>query len=99
MKFQDQNNLSQSLVAIKKYVKYIVRKWRRTWRIEAVGRGFWIFRARFPLLKIKKYDHVVKVSGLYSNSISEFKVNLIDEKLKEYLLICQRLPRDVFIRS
>ncbi len=85
---------------LKRYsVKYIVRKWRSTWRIEAVGRGFWIFRARFPLIKIKKSDHFVTVTGLYSQSISKFDVNLIDQKLKEYLLICKRLPRDVFIRS
>ncbi len=84
---------------IRKYtVTYRIKKAKNIWIIEAVSSGFWIFKKRFPLLRITKKNTMVNFSGLFTSTISDFKIDQLEDKLHTYLEICKNQPRDVFIK-
>lgn len=85
--------------SVKRYnVTHRVRRKKNIWIIEAVSSGFWIFRQKFLLLKITLKKDKLNFSGLYTSSIQDFEESLLEDKLKEYLNICKKMPHDVFIK-
>jgi hypothetical protein len=85
---------------IKKFeVTYRVKKKRDEWLIEAVSDGFWIFRRRYPLLRITRNDNRIRFAGMFTSTIPDFDINLLEEKLDEYLVICKNQPKNVFTES
>lgn len=85
---------------VKKYnVTHRVRRKKNTWIIEAVTNGFWIFRRKFLLFKITIKKDKINFSGLYTSTIPDFKEPLLEVKLKKYLNICKKTPRNVFVKS
>lgn len=87
--------------SIKKYkVVHKIRKRKNVWSIDAVSNGFWIFKRRFPLLRISRArNNSIKFSGMFTNTIQDFKIDQLEEKLNEYLIICKSQPQDVFTKS
>lgn len=81
------------------HVTHQVRKRGNEWLIEAVSSGFWIFKRRFPLLRITKRHNLINFAGIFTSSIRDFKEEQLEEKLNEYLEICKNQPHDVFIKS
>ncbi len=85
---------------IKKYqVTHQIRKRKNEWLIEGVSNGFWIFKRRFPLLRITRRRNLINFAGVFTSSIHDFKEEQLEEKLNEYLEICKSQPHDVFIKS
>lgn len=86
--------------SIKRYnVTHRVRRKKNSWIIEAVSSGFWIFRRKFMLFRITVKKDKLNFSGLYTSSILDFEESLLENKLKEYLTICKKMPHDVFVKS
>lgn len=85
---------------IKKYtVSHIAEKSENEWNIMGITKGFWIFKKKFPLLKINKFGNKISFSGLYTNNITDFDESLLEQKLEQYLETCKNLPQNAFIRS
>ena len=90
----------ESGTRIKKYkVKHQLKKSKNTWLIEAVSSGFWIFKSKFPLLKISLKNNKITFSGMFTYNFSPFKAELLEEKLAEYMTTCKKQPKDVFTKS
>lgn len=90
----------ESETSIKRYnVTYVVKKSRDKWSILAISHGFWIFKRKFPLFKISRFNGQINFSGLYTSSILDFKESLLKEKLEEYLDCCKKLPQNAFVCS
>ena len=85
---------------IKRYnVTYEVKKSGKTWKIQAVSSGFWIFKKRFPLLTIQWKKGEFHLKGLYIKDMKRFEDSLLGSKLSKYLEKCRSLPQNAFIRS
>ena len=85
---------------IKKYkVVHQLRKRDNEWLIEAISDGFWIFKKRFPLLRITREMNKISFAGMFTHTIHDFEVEQLEEKLNEYLKICKNQPEDVFTNS
>ncbi|MEM1136271.1 MAG: hypothetical protein AAGI07_10570, partial [Bacteroidota bacterium] len=54
-------------------VTYRVRSKSNIWFIEAVTDGFWIFKKRFPLIRITRNKDMVDITGVHTGSIRNFK--------------------------
>lgn len=80
-------------------VSYRLKRSNNEWLLEAVSWGFWIFRRKYPLLRIKRNGNTINFSGMFTYTIAEFNVELIENKLSEYLEICKKQRRNVFIKS
>ena len=80
-------------------VSYRLKSSLDKWKVEAVTKGFWIFRKKFPLLEITRKKGIVNFSGMFTYSIPDFNENELEKKLEEYLAICKSVPQDVFIKS
>ena len=89
----------ESGTSIKKYnVTYELKSKSDNWSIDAVTKGWWIFKTRFPLLKITRKDQKITFSGLYTESIKPFDSANLKENLDKYISICKALPQDAFVR-
>ncbi|THB80112.1 MAG: hypothetical protein D3926_08775 [Desulfobacteraceae bacterium] len=86
---------------IKQYqVRYMVKQKKNKWEIYAQSKGFWIFKSKFPLIRIEKKHDQVLISGMFTEAIaSPFDPSELKAKLDQYLIICQNLPKDAFVRS
>lgn len=78
------------------HVNYQIRKRRNAWQVDAVSDGFWIFKKRFPLLRISQNQGKIRFSGPFTADISDFEPKLLKQKLDEYMEICKKQPADVF---
>ncbi|KAA1248030.1 hypothetical protein [Aquimarina sp. RZ0] len=86
--------------SVKRYdITHQVRRRNNEWLIEGVSSIFWIFKKRFPLLKISRKNDRISFKGLFTAAFSDFDVSLIESKLKEYMEICKKQPKDVFVKS
>jgi len=86
--------------SIKRYdITHQIKRKNDEWLIEGVSVIFWIFKKRFPLLRIKRKNNLINFTGLFTHSFPDFEVALIEDKLKEYIEICKEQPEDVFVKS
>jgi len=85
---------------IKKYqVTYKLKKENNGWTINAVSNGFWVFKKKFPLLRITKTNDQITFSGMFTSTINQFSLDKLEEKLEVYLDICKKQPENVFTKS
>jgi hypothetical protein len=79
-------------------VTYRIKKQPNEWLIEAVDNGFWIFKKRFPLLRINKNNSEFSFSGMFTSSFRNFPQEELEEKLNQYLSICKSQTNNVFTK-
>ena len=76
-----------------------LKKRNNVWLIEAVSNGFWIFRRKFPLLRIVRYNNMISFYGMFTYDIADFEVNKLKSKLEIYLENCRKQSYDTFTKS
>ncbi|PKV48023.1 hypothetical protein ATE84_5316 [Aquimarina sp. MAR_2010_214] len=86
--------------SVKRYnITHQIRRKKNEWLIEGVSTVFWIFKKRFPLLRINRINDKIRFTGVFTSSFLDFDITLIESQLKEYLEICKKQPEDVFAKS
>ncbi|WNJ18387.1 hypothetical protein [Pontibacter sp. G13] len=84
---------------IRRKVTYRVRKSFGKWQVEAVTKGFWIFRRKYPLLKFAREEDVTEIWGLYAKELGKVHDDDLAEALRGYQEKCRKLPHNAFVRS
>ena len=79
-------------------VTYKVSNDGDVWEVNA-ERGFWVFKSKYPLIRITKDGDMASISGLYTKALGDFEASQIEEKLDAYIEICRKLPQDAFVKS
>ena len=85
---------------IKTYqVSYRFKRKGNEWLIEAVSSGFWIFKSKFPLLRVKKGKDKMTFLGMFTAKFKPFAPAELEEQLEAYLNTCKSQPKNVFTSS
>ncbi|MEW7292473.1 hypothetical protein [Aquimarina sp. 2304DJ70-9] len=86
--------------SVKRYnITHQIRRKNNEWLIEGVSTIFWVFKRRFPLLRINRINDKIRFTGLFTSSFLDFDIQLVESQLQEYLEICKKQPEDVFTKS
>ncbi|SEB48297.1 hypothetical protein SAMN04489761_0974 [Tenacibaculum sp. MAR_2009_124] len=85
---------------IKKYrVTHRIKKKKDEWLIEAVSNGFWIFKRKFPLLRIVRNNNRISFYGMFTYDFPDFELHQLKSKLDTYLSNCKKQSYDTFTKS